>query len=303
MVDPIRQTRGFFRWRGSAMEPTGGFFLTAERGARVALARLANDLENLTDAHADRDGGFGGLTPRLEAELIAMLSRPATHVHSAPTAIDRSTMMLACTMLGALFGMVALSAVLWLTALNGHVADQGRILEELRKDVSQTAERQRAALDAAGGATADELLRKISRERDKATAQLHDQVSVNDLLANRTRELDDKLASLQARYDKAKRYEADAKEYSSLRDRYETLKFKNDTLVGDLDNLEALLDSPDGKKAAALALNYRRAWYAAAAGWGVSIALALGLAGGYVLLKYPSADADGRTDEPRHEIS
>src|SRR4051794_34905779 len=87
VVDPIRQTRGFFRWRGGEMEATGGFYLAAERGERLALARLANDLENLPNA--DPQGGLGGLSPRLEAELIAMLSRPATHAHT-PSVVDRT---------------------------------------------------------------------------------------------------------------------------------------------------------------------------------------------------------------------
>ena len=32
VVDPIRQTRGFFQWRDGQMDQVGGFYLTARRG-------------------------------------------------------------------------------------------------------------------------------------------------------------------------------------------------------------------------------------------------------------------------------
>ena len=47
VVDPIRQTRGFFRWRDGGLDQVGGFFLSSDRSDRIALARLANDLESL----------------------------------------------------------------------------------------------------------------------------------------------------------------------------------------------------------------------------------------------------------------
>ena len=52
VVDPIRQTRGFFRWKDDGLDEVGGFYLTADRADRVALARLANDLESLPNAEA-----------------------------------------------------------------------------------------------------------------------------------------------------------------------------------------------------------------------------------------------------------
>ena len=39
VVDPIQQTRGFFQWRGGDMAQVEGFYLTADRGDRIALAR------------------------------------------------------------------------------------------------------------------------------------------------------------------------------------------------------------------------------------------------------------------------
>ena len=101
VVDPIRQTRGFFRWRNGQMDQVGGFTLTAERGDRVALARLANDLENFPNP----DGSGGGLSPRLEAELIAMLTRPATQ-STASSAADRTQTAMLFVLLGAMLGVI-----------------------------------------------------------------------------------------------------------------------------------------------------------------------------------------------------
>ena len=60
--------------------------LTADRADRVAAARLVNDLEKLPNP----EGGGWNLSPRLEAELIKMLTRP-THspVASPGEAPDR----------------------------------------------------------------------------------------------------------------------------------------------------------------------------------------------------------------------
>ena len=103
VVDPIRQTRGFFRWRDGGLEQVGGYYLSADRGDRVALARLVNDLENIPNAEV----GGGGLSPRLEAELIAMLTRPApTHA----TIADRVQTAALFGMIGMLAGVLGLAA-------------------------------------------------------------------------------------------------------------------------------------------------------------------------------------------------
>src|SRR5205823_14556508 len=112
VVDPIRQTRGFFQWRDGDPTPVGGFFLTADRRERIALSRLANDLENLPTT----DGGPALLSPRLEAELIAMLSRPFP---SAPA--DRTQTAAVFSLLGLVAGVLGLTLVLGLFALNRQV--------------------------------------------------------------------------------------------------------------------------------------------------------------------------------------
>src|SRR4051794_39383250 len=74
VVDPIRQTRGFFQWRDGNLDQVGGYHISADRADRVALSRFVNELESIPNTE-----GGGGLSPRLEAELIAMLTRPAAH--------------------------------------------------------------------------------------------------------------------------------------------------------------------------------------------------------------------------------
>ena len=91
VVDPINQTRGFFQWRDGALAQVGGYYLCADRGDRVALARLANDLEKLPNPEG---GGGGAISPRLEAELIKMLNRPAPSYATSPAErvqVDRGT--------------------------------------------------------------------------------------------------------------------------------------------------------------------------------------------------------------------
>ena len=75
VVDPINQTRGFFQWRNGGMAQVGGYYVAADRADRVALARLVNDLEQIPNPEGTQAERF---SPRLEAELINMLSRPAT---------------------------------------------------------------------------------------------------------------------------------------------------------------------------------------------------------------------------------
>ena len=58
VVDPINQTRGFFQWRDGGMAQVGGYYLTADRGDRIALARLVNDLEQLPNPEGELRRNF-----------------------------------------------------------------------------------------------------------------------------------------------------------------------------------------------------------------------------------------------------
>ena len=208
VVDPIRQTRGFFQWRGDAMEATAASFSRPSE-ANGLRWRAGQRPGEIPDAHAEHGGGLGGLTPRLEAELIAMLSRPThTQAHAPVSSIDRETLMLAFTVLGAVVGIIALSAVMWLNALNGHVADQTRASTNYEKTSPKP--RRAAWRWRRGRRVADELLRKLTRERDKAFSQLADQ-KTNCGTARRTRAhlaISSRIFSPNMR--EAKRYEADA---------------------------------------------------------------------------------------------
>ena len=94
VVDPINQTRGFFHWRNGGMVQVAGYYLTADRGDRIALARLANDLEQLSNTEGGSGGGF---SPRLEAELIKMLTRPGQREVSSPVDDCRSPHSTVCS--------------------------------------------------------------------------------------------------------------------------------------------------------------------------------------------------------------
>jgi proteasome lid subunit RPN8/RPN11 len=302
VVDPVRHTRGFFRWRDGQMEQTGGFYLTADRADRATLARVANDLENLTDATANANPGAGlggfaaGLSPRLEAELIAMLTRPSTHAH-APTTADRAQTAVLFSLLGAMLGVLGVSAVLWLNTLSGHVQEQARALDELRKTVAESAERQRVALDAAGrggGLSSKEFVENYAtavRERDDARHKLDAQVSANALLADRTRALADDLA-------RAKKTEADAA--AKLSAEITSLKEVGDRQARELAEFDDLFRSAAGDKATALTASYRNTWYAAVGGWAVSLALALALAGLYLSGRPPQEPSP---EPPPHHIA
>lgn len=303
VVDPLRQTRGFFRWRDRDMTQTGGFYLVADRSNRLALARMANDLENIPSA--DHSGGLGGISPRLEAELIAMLSRPATYSH-AP-AVDRGQSLLIFTFLGALFGMLGMLALVWLNALNTQVADQTKALEEVRRSIGETTDRQQVALDAAladGTASPDAFIKRYAkavRERDEAKSRLENQQAVNDLLAVKSRQQVDELKDLKASYERAKAYEKDAKELANMRSRLEELRAKNDKQLQAVASLEDLLDTAEGKKAFTLNERLTRTWYAAMAGWAVAGVLALTV--GYFFFKTPlPSSGEHYSPEPPHQI-
>ena len=68
---------------------------------------------------------------------------------------------------------------------------------------------------------------------------------------------------------------------------------KNNTLSGDVIDLQSLLETPDGKKKAELALNYRRALVPRRGGLGGQrVVLGLAFAGFYALQKFPTSDGE-----------
>src|SRR5215468_3810270 len=152
VVDPINQTRGFFQWRDGGLAQVGGYYLTADRGDRVALARLANDLEKLPNPEG---GGGGALSPRLEAELIKMLTRPA-QVHTASPA-ERLQLATLFGMLGTFLGILGVALVIWLYQLQGRMQEQGEAMDALARSVERLGDNQRLANDT--------LVRKIAGDK------------------------------------------------------------------------------------------------------------------------------------------
>ncbi len=301
VVDPIRQTRGFFRWRNASMEQTGGFFLTADRGERAALSRLVNDLENIPNA--DPIGG-GGLSPRLEAELIAMLTRPSL-THSRGSSTEGAQTALLFSLLGATLGMIGLAAVLWLGSLNNHVQDQARVLEKLRETLNETAEQNRIALDAAVGdsgtlSNKDFLERygKAIRDRDQFKADMSHQAVNISLLSGKVKQLTDDLAKTRSKYEEASGFEKDAKEAAELREEVIDLRVVRKRQEQKIADLEDLLGTTEGRKAVEQDARATKLWYAAVSGWSVSGVLILVL---IVLIGYRNLPEDLTTTQTPEE--
>lgn len=279
VVDPVRQTRGFFQWRGGSMSEAGGFYLTAPRGDRLRLARLANDLENVRDAGGDSIPGGGFLSPRIEAELIAMLSRTPARSQSQDLAdaMSRGPTALLFTALGATLGAVGLGILLGLNALNGQLQAQSRVIRDLDQTLRESVDRQRVALDAAaessGGPTFLDRYARAVRDRDEAKSRLANRDAVSDALAARNTQLAADLLDANGRLEEAKRLEAEAREAADLRTRLAKLQDSHDRQAERLRGLEGVLDTPEGRQALSLATKYRTAWFAAAAGWLASAAL------------------------------
>ncbi|HEV3121797.1 MAG TPA: Mov34/MPN/PAD-1 family protein [Isosphaeraceae bacterium] len=286
VIDPIRQTRGFFRWRDDGLEQVSGYHLTADRANRLALARFINDLENIPNV----GGGPGGLSPRLEAELIAMLSRPAY----APAPSDRGQLAAIFTVLGAALGVLAVAAVFWLNTLWNQIQEQGESLKSLRVALVKSDEAKQTSLDAARvqakEAALDLLLREVQagakpgrfaelyenaqRELDEARAELKKQTvsasavfDQNQTLQGKLAETNKKVAVLEKEADKARE-----------------LTKQLDSLKADVaDRDERLGDSTIHRR-------YAYAWYAAVTGWILCLVLGLTLSNLY-LRSHPEESA------------
>jgi hypothetical protein len=294
----------------------GGYYLCAERGERIALARLANDLENLPDA----EGGVGGLSPRLEAELIAMLTRPApAHTTSA----DRLQTAAVFSLLGTLAGVLGLVAVLWLNQLNIRVQeqavsarDQARALEDLEKTVTETADAQRLAFDAllgdagGSGSPAERVgarYGKLARERDDARLKLTHQATINDALAARARELDLANSHLKESLDRANKltdtYEKDARDAPKLRAQVSALEVEMKRQTRTIADQNQWLDAIENQEKIALVRKSDWNRYAAFAGWGACVLLALGLVASLFRAPAPSPESPiVEGDSPPHRI-
>jgi proteasome lid subunit RPN8/RPN11 len=299
VVDPINQTRGFFQWRDGGLAQVAGYYLAAERGDRVALARLANDLEKLPNPEG---GGGGNLSPRLEAELIKMLTRPAQSHIASPA--ERLQLAAVFGMLGTLLGVLAVALALWLFQLQGRMQDQNDNLLALARSVEQLGDNQRLATDTlirkiAADKPADFVAQynKAAKERDDAVRLLEVQRSISEDLGTRAKALADKLQSTQKELAQTK---DDAREAPELRKRVANLEEINDRKQHQLDELEPFLKSKEGEAAVNLLHDLNRTRYVAYAGWGISALLAAGLLAAFFLYKPPLQD-DEATPGPQGE--
>ncbi len=218
VVDPINQSRGFFQWRDGGLAQVGGYFLTSDRGDRVALARLANDLEKLPNPEG---GGGGSLSPRLEAELIKMLTRPAhSHVGSPAERFQIATVF---GMLGTFAGVLAVALAMWLYQIQARLQDQNDAFLALARSVEQLGDSQRLAIDTllekVGGEKPGEFIErynKAARDRDDAKRQLSVQRSITDRLGEQARLLEKQVVEQDEKLTKATkdidRLGADAKD-------------------------------------------------------------------------------------------
>lgn len=309
VVDPINQTRGFFQWREGALAQVGGYYLTAERGDRIALARLANDLEKLPNP----EGGGGSLSPRLEAELIKMLTRPAQSHAASPA--ERLQLATIFSMLGTFAGILAVALALWLYQLQGRMQDQNDNILTLARAVEQLGDNQRLANDTLLRKVAtdkpEEFLaqyNKASRDRDESGRLLAVQRSISDEMGARAKALAEKLQVVEK--DLAQ-FKADAKEIPDLRKRVDALAESNDIKQRQLDELEPFIKKSreGGVDVELLAREVTRSRYFAYAGWAISALLAAGLIATFFFYKPPLpgdepgiGTPEGDADRPTHRI-
>jgi proteasome lid subunit RPN8/RPN11 len=314
VVDPINQTRGFFHWRDGGMAQVAGYFLTAERAERIALARLANELENLPvgESHS-----VGPLSPRLEAELLNMLTRPAHRDISSP--VERAQLAAVVGLCGMFLGMLIVAGAFWLWQIHARMQEQTDSLHELARRVEQSTTSQRvmgdAVLEKIAGAKPvgfDALYEKAYRAREEALNQLGSQRTINETLGARTKELEARVVSLLSDLETTRKernlYEKNAQDAPKLRDKIAGLEEFSERQQRKLEEMTPFFESPSGAKA--LATQHELVWtrYWAYAGWICSALLAVGLLGGYLYFKsIDDDDAQGESsppvdDRPTHHI-
>jgi proteasome lid subunit RPN8/RPN11 len=308
VVDPINQTRGFFQWHDGGMTQVAGYHLTADRSDRIALARLVNDLEQLPNT----EGGSGGsFSPRLEAELIKMLTRPGQREVVSP--VERLQTATLFGLLGMFLGVLGLAAVLWLSQLLGKIQQQSDSIQALAGIVEQSATRQRLVSDAlieqAGEEPVDfgALLERTRKAREEAEKRLeNERVKVDSItndLNNQKKENSRFVNALAAANEKKEEYEKDAKELVELRVKLSDLEKEHSVQKRNLDELQPWLETEPGKAARAIEQELRRTRYWAYSGWTFTVILGVGLAATYLLLKpLPTAPLENDVDRPTHRI-
>lgn len=262
VIDPIRQDRGFFRWRRDGLEQVGGFYLTSARSDRIALARQVNDLESLPHSESVNSG----FSPRLEAELIAMLTRPNA---STSSTADRALFAAVFGVLGLLAGALVVAAGGWMSSVADQVRNQTAILGEMQTKVDrsdQVSQAAVAALLARAGSSTDPkgFVEELTRARG-SLAESREATKTQEALAVAAAS---EYRRVMAELDRSRGAAAEAAaEAHGLKDELEKQREAVLTLTADRDRL---LETDAGRATR----QYSNAWYAAVVGWGFASILA-----------------------------
>ena len=135
VVDPVRRTRGFFQRRGGMLDPTAGFYLVAPRVERVALARLAEELESRSAAE---------VRARAEADLLELVARsglelrPPTRPAPPPPPPPRPFGRGRDLALGAIAATFLVALVLWIGAIDLRQRAQTQASARIEARLEQT---------------------------------------------------------------------------------------------------------------------------------------------------------------------
>ena len=315
VVDPINQTRGFFQWRDGAMTQVAGYHVTADRGDRLALARLVNDLERLPNSTA---GSGGNLSPRLEAELINMLTRPTTRHDTISTA--QTAQLAAIFGLGGLMiGFLIVAAAFWIAQLQGRIQEQTDSLKGLSAQVEQSSERLARFADHSSAERrllSDALQKTISDKKSPTFDQLYEKMykelrddldaakrnyatmsSNNEAQALLTRQLTSDVESL------GTKLAATTKERDSFKTEAETAASQIASLKKQAkEALASSSEADDGGNKGTITQELVRTRYVAYGGWVTSALLGIGLLAAYIYYKPLVDDAPHIDDHPTHRI-
>jgi proteasome lid subunit RPN8/RPN11 len=309
VVDPIQQTRGFFHWKDGQMGAVGGFLLTSPRAHRPELARFVHELERYPTAGPVAGGGGGAdpalsLSPRLEAELIAMLRSP--RVVAAPprsSASPEGGVGLGSLLLGAVLGMAGLAGAVTLSGLADKIGAQEKALAAVQASIDASRDAVETARVSAKEKALDGLLSDVRigatketfvdaytqmmRERDEARRSFEalstDKEALNDLTSRLRAERMKIDSSVVAAQERAAAAEA------ALAELKKTHQDELNELGGRLEKAEALVAQKD---AGTLDRKYSTAWFTAVAG--VAGTLLMGLALVWSMLRFTPDGAQAR---------
>ena len=255
VIDPIRQDRGFFRWRRDGLEQVGGFYLTAVRSDRVALARQVNDLESIPGS----EPSHSGFSPRLEAELMAMLTRPNTPTNSNA---DRALFAAVFGSLGLIAGALVVAAGGWMSNVAGQVRSQTAILGEMQTKLDrsdQVSQAAVAALLARAGSNTDPkgFIEELTRARG-SLAESREAAKTQEALAVAAAS---EYRRVTAELDRSR--EAAAKVATEAHELKDELEKQRDIALNLAADRDRLLETDAGRATR----QYANAWYAAVVGW------------------------------------